>query len=458
MSGSKFVVAFFVIAAMGVAPIVAAGDTRLVIRDVDVVDVRVGKILPGRTVVVDDGRITHVAKAGVVEPGDDDVVVDAVGKFLIPGLWNMHVHLEEPGAAALGVMVANGVTSVRDMGTPFDVIVGYREAIAGGAVGPRIKAPGMMVTNPMVWGMLKEAIPEEMWEAETRRRLNVGTPEEARAAVQRAKNDGADFVKLHWNATPETYAALADECRRTGLTFAGHDPLGGLTLETIAEAGQRSIEHIDGSFSSVLGTADEAERARLYGVLKEHDTHFVPTVVTFLALSRFEGVTDLEDRMAIGLSGEGGRYVTPAMETFWRMFLGMYQRLPPASMFEPAYFHLRAMHVAGIPLMPGTDLGAPLMYPGSSLHDELAEFVDRLGMTPAEALRSATIVPAEFFEMGEDLGTVEEGMLADLVLLTSNPLENITNTRTIHSVVSNGRYIDPDERKRLLEVAVVRRD
>jgi hypothetical protein len=355
-------------------------------------------------------------------------------------------------------MVAWGVTSVRDMGTPFDIIIGYRESISGGAVGPRIKAPGMMITNPMVWGMLKEAIPEEMWEAETKRRLNVGTPEEARAAVRRAKDDGADFVKLHWNATPETYAALGDECRKLGLTFAGHDPLGGLTLEQIGEAGQRSIEHIDGAVLGNLAAADKAERERLYGLIQSNDIYFVPTMVTFMALSKFADVTDLEERMAIGLTGEGGRYVTPAMEKFWRMFLGMYQQLPPPEMFEPAFAQLRAMHAAGIPLMPGTDLAAPLMYPGMSLHDELADFVERLGMTPIEALRSATIVPAEFFGMGGDLGLVEEGMLADLVLLEANPLEDIANTQKIHSVVVGGRYLDPPDRKKILDQAVVRRD
>jgi len=457
MTGSDVApVLLLVVALMGGAATAGAEEQPLVIQNIDVVDVRAGGILAGRTVVIEGSRITRVLEEGDGEPDDGALVVDGSGKYLIPGLWNMHVHLGEPGQASLGVMAAWGVTSVRDMGTPFDIITGYREAIAAGAVGPRIKAPGMMVTNPTVWALLEEAFPEDMWEYELRRRLSVGTPEEARAAVRRARDDGADFVKLHWNATPETYEALADECRKLGLTFAGHDPLGGLTLDQIAEAGQRSIEHIDGSFSRVLGTADDAERERLYKILKEHDTHFVPTVVTFLALSRFEGVTDLEERMAIGLSGEGGRYVTPEMDAFWRLFLGMYQQLPPASMFEPAYHHLRALHAAGIPLMPGTDLGAPLMYPGSSLHDELAEFADRLGMTPAEALRSATIVPAEFFEMGQDLGAVEEGMLADLVLLESNPLESIANTRTIHSVVVGGRYLDPDRRREVLDHAAVR--
>lgn len=437
---------------------VIAGTQRVILQDITVVDVRAGEVITGRTVVVNAGRIDRIAESSAVIPGENDLVVDGTDLYLMPGLWDMHVHLGEPGLANLGVMVAYGITSVRDMGTPFDIIVAYRESIAAGAAGPRIKAPGMMVTNLMVWKMLQEAIPADMWKDETKRRLKVGTPEEARAAVRRAKNDGTDFIKLHWNATPETYAALGDECRKLGLTFAGHDPLGGLTLEQIAEAGQRSIEHIDGAVLRTLAAADETERKRLYAIIKDGDIHFVPTMVTFMALARLADVNDLEERMAIGLSGEGGSYITPAMAKFWRMFLDMYRQLPPPEMFKPVFGQLAVMHEAGISMMPGTDLAAPLIYPGISLHDELVEFVDTIEMTPAEALRSATMAPAEFFGMADDLGAVEEGMYADLVLLEANPLESISNVRAIHSVVVNGRYIDPENRIAILEAAVVQSD
>jgi len=441
-----------------VAGSVSGTDTsqRLVLSGINVIDVRNGSVARDRCVAIEGRRIVRVAAAGAVEPGDDDLVVDGTGKYLMPGLWDMHVHLGEPGAANLGVLVAYGVTSVRDMGTPIDIIAGYRRAVARGAVGPRIKAPGWMITNPRVWALLEQAFPADMWQYELRRRISVGTPEEARAAVRKAKADGADFVKLHWNATPETYAALGDECRKQGLTFAGHDPLGGLTLDQIAAAGQRSIEHLDGAVLRALGDADDAERARLVALIRGADIHFVPTIVTFLAFEKLAGADGLEERLKIGESGEGGRYVTPEMEAFWRLFLGMYPQLPPPAAFEPAIAVVKMLHAEGVPIMPGTDLGAPLMYPGISLLDEMVEFVGRLGMTPAEALHSATVVPAEFFGMSGDLGAVEEGMLADLVVLEANPLESMANIRTVHSVVVGGRYVDADERLHLLESAALR--
>jgi hypothetical protein len=323
------------------------------------------------------------------------------------------------------------------------VIRSCKSAVADGRTpGPRIKASGPLITNPRVYDLIQKNAPPDIQKREADRRIRVETPEQMRKAVDDLIREGADFIKLHWNNTRETYAALSDETRKRRTTFAGHDPLGGLTLREISDAGQHSIEHVDGAFASQLRNMDGAGRKETYELLVRNRTHFVPTLAVFKSLDALAGAAGVEARLAIATSDPRAKYLSPAFITSWRWFLSLTPVLPRSIIFLPAVALLGEMRKAGVRIMPGTDLGVPLIFPGFSLHEELEQLVRGVGMTPMDAIVSATRYPAEFFGMQESLGTIEKGKLADLVLLDADPLQDITNTKRINSVVVGGRFYD----------------
>jgi imidazolonepropionase-like amidohydrolase len=415
----------------------------VVFSHVTVIDATGAPPKPDMTVVAKGDRITVVGPASKTRIPRRARVINARGKYLIPGLWDMHVHLSEAGQWSLPLFIANGITSVRDMGTPLASIKQYREAMREGRItGPRIKAAGAMLTNPRVWDFIQKNAPPEIAAQEGARRLRIETPDQARKAVNDLARAGADFIKLHWNNTRETYFALADEARRAGITFAGHDPLGGLTLAEISDAGQRSIEHLDGSFAVQLRAMEEHARKELYARFVRNGTSMVPTIALLEVLAKLNSVKGVEARLNVALADHRAKYVSPSLKDFWHFFLLLTPVLPEAAAFKPAEQYLSEMHRAGVRVMPGTDIGVPTVFPGFSLHEEVKQLVARVGMTPMEALQSATLRPAEFFGLQDSLGTAEPGKIADLVLLDASPLDDISNTQRVYAVMVNGRLLD----------------
>lgn len=425
----------------------------LVFTHVTVIDATGSDAKPDMTVVISGDRITELGKSERVRAPKGAQVVNATGKFMIPGLWDMHVHLHEAGKLALPVFIANGITSVRDMGTAMSIINTCRDAIRKGEVdGPRIKAAGSMITSPRVWDLLTKSLGEEAMKKEATRRISVGNPEEAREAVDEIARSGGDFVKLHWIADKPTYFALADEARRRSLTLVGHDPLQGITLQEIADAGQKSIEHYDGSFASQLRKMDKQAREDLYARFIRDGTSFVPTLLLMDIGPKLNQLPDADARVKFALEDSRGRYISRQLMNGWRGFLKAVPKFPGPELYLGAVLSLREIHQAGVRIMPGTDLGVPMVYPGFSLHTELEQLVRRAAMTPMQALQAATIRPAEFFGMERTLGTIEKGKIADLVLLEANPLDDIKNTQKIDSVIVGGRLLTKARLQRDLAV------
>jgi hypothetical protein len=407
-----------------------------------------------QTVVITGDRITSVSDAEKFQLPKNARVIDATGQFLIPGLWDMHVHSAFgdwfPGGRdiILPLFIANGVTGVRDMGGDVPVLMEWRKEITSGQiVGPRMVISGPMLDAYLPNGKLR--FPSS---------IAVSTPATAVAAVDSLKAQGVDFIKVQSVISHDAYLAAAAEAHKQSLAIVGHVP-DEVRIQEVVEAGQKSIEHLMGIFEGcstqedkfikgegnlklLLTTQDQRRCESLIKLLAQNQTWQVPT----LAWQRGGTFLDQRDLKHDPLD----KYV-PAYwrDVTWRRFTD--EMMPdllrdPLALRQDYFAHnlkmVGAMHHAGVPFMAGTDT-APGVYivPGFSLHDELANFVEA-GFTPMEALQTATSNPARFLGMEASLGSVEPGKIADLVLLTADPLEDIRNTRKISAVVANGHIFD----------------
>jgi imidazolonepropionase-like amidohydrolase len=435
----------------------AADSSPVAFVGVTVIDVAAGKPVPGQTVVVADGKITEVGPAGTVRVPAGASEVKASGKFLMPGLWDMHTHIADETYCQL--FLANGITGVREMHAFFPpVILGLRDQIkAGKRLGPRVVAAGALVDGPQpIWpGTIKAT-----------------TPDEGRAAVRRLKEMKADFVKVYTSLTPDVYRAIVDEAKKQGLPVVGHCPELVAVTEA-SDAGQRSLEHLMGV--AVACARDEAElrkqlaaaiegkekldMAALGRVWQKADEAYDPdkaraVCAKFVKNGTWVCPTTVVIRNIGGLAPEAER--DAHLKYMPAMIKGMWKQQAPerSAAFRTGYEGrlriVREMHRAGVLLLAGTDCSNPHTYPGFSLPVELELFVE-CGLTPAEALRTATLNPARFFGEEKTSGTVEAGKRADLVLLDADPLEKIGNTRRVSGVVANGRYLPAEELKKMLD-------
>jgi imidazolonepropionase-like amidohydrolase len=435
--------------AIGLARPVSAQNTPLFIQHVTVVDVVDGSILPDMTVEIHGRTIAAVDSAPRVRITRGATIVDGRGKYLIPGLWDMHVHLSFPEGAAqifLPLMVANGVLGARDMHSFLAPILSIKRAVTSGAqIGPRLFVAGTAVDGPNSY------LPAA--------RI-VRTPDEAKAAVRELKAAGVDFIKVYSSLPKELYLAVASEAKTDGIPFVGHVPYP-VTAAEASDAGQKSLEHlteVDVGTSSdeaaikaeeleamnqkhgyipdparLRSTFDSAKTAALLERFRRNGTWQVPTL----------GVFYQERHTADpGLAGNDSLlvYIPKMLRDYWRS-------LPvdiAAKMVALGAVHAELvgrLNRAGVQMLAGTDCPNPFVYPGFSLHDELGLLV-RSGLTPAEALRTATINPAIFLGLTDSLGTVARGKVADLVVLDANPLTDIANTKRIRAVIQGGRLLD----------------
>ncbi len=427
------------------------------ITHVTVVDVATGKELTDQSVVLEGDRILSVAAFDAGKPPQGRVV-DARGNFLIPGLWDMHVHIQD--LEDLPLYIANGVTGVR-------LMFGSKHTPS-----LRAKIAGVPVAPEVIFGSAIVDGDPPVWEGS----IIVKNPGDARRIVDDIKADGADFVKIYNDIPRDAYFALADEAREQNIPFAGHLPYGVRASEA-SDAGQRSIEHLDGiaiacskKEQSIIkelrplhylekmnlvveafNSFDAAQCQALLAQFRRNATWQVPTLTVHRGMAFLNDGHFTSDPRLAYMSGDVRHRWQPENDYRFRHWKPAEFELH-RGLFKADKQLVGIMFRAGVPLLAGTDAMNPFCFPGFSLHDELALLVES-GLTPLAALQSATIRPAEFLARADDLGLIAPGKRADLVLLSADPLADIRNTAQIQAVWLRGKYFDRAALDALLEGA-----
>jgi imidazolonepropionase-like amidohydrolase len=394
-----------------IAPVVLTGVT--------LIDIETGARRTAVTVLIQGDRISAIGRKVAIPRGATRV--SGKGKFLIPGLWDMHTHHQGTGAESLDLFVANGVVGTRDMGGDADFILPLRDRVRAGTVfGPEIVASGPMVDN---------APPDFAY------RLHVTNAEEARVAVRELKRLGVDFIKVHDHTPREVFFAAIAEASQVGLTVAGHVPLA-VTVEEAADAGIRSIEHL--ANYEVLGECSTGETYSQSSCLRLFDKLAAKGVWQTPTLAFEQTLPDVFEGKPLPHS----EYASDSLLELTRRNIEV-SHVPKASLDKLRYAArvtlqqgIRDLYSRGNRFLAGCDG----MVPGFCLHDEL-EWFTKAGLSPLEALQTATINPARFLGREKLQGTIEVGKRADLVLLDADPLMDIRNVQRIDAVILRGKLV-----------------
>lgn len=441
----------------------------LAITHVAVIDMTGAAPLVDQTVVIEKERIAALGTAAATRIPRGAKVIDGSGKFLIPGLADMHVHLtaagEPDGSRKLMIplLLANGITTVRDMGGYLESLVPLRKEIAQG----KLAGPRIFYAGPYLDGDPPSFQPS----------LVVSNRAQADEDVRQLVGRGVDFIKVQSMLSREAYFAIAEAAKREQIAFVGHVP-DHVTAAEAADAGQRSIEHLTNVLRGCSRDEGKLMREQFYLPPKKQSAAQAHARIVRWQQQILDSYSQERAAALIAEFVRNEVWQTPTLvllrndafpvltndapakpETKFipRKTLELWENTRSTQMrnVTPAESALRSrlfakssslvaqMQKAGVKILAGTDAPAPYVYPGFALHEELQLLV-AAGLTPMQALQAATRSPAEFLGVANDSGTVASGKYADLVLLDANPLENIRNTRGIRAVVLRGKLLDPD--------------
>ncbi|MDQ6706274.1 MAG: amidohydrolase family protein [Acidobacteriota bacterium] len=448
-------------------------DTRktLLIRDVSVVNIETGSVEHHGSVAIRGDRIAAVGPSSKIRIPANVKIIPGGGKYVIPGLWDMHVHLWYKDNQ-FPLFLANGITGVRDMGSRMKQIEAWRAQIKSGQlIGPRIIACGSPLNGPAPG--LDSKMPV----------IEIRNPGDARRAFDTLDDRmKVDFVKVLSGVPKSAYLALAEVSRHWGVPIEGHLPDSVTALEA-ANARQTTMEHLFGIMlacssredelraqraaawlkadldeisrvnTEILETYDPRKAAILFERFKLYDVRQTPTL---MMRKRMASIATEE------LAGNPNlRYVDQSIRKSWpdpsreERTRTADQQLVVRKDYQRLFALVRDMDRAGVPLLAGTDTGDPYTVPGFELHDEL-ELLVRAGLTPLRALQTATLEPAKLLREEQSMGAVRAQYTADLVLLDANPLSDIRNTRKVAAVVVNGQYLSKSDLAGMLQSAAAR--
>ncbi|WP_353780052.1 amidohydrolase family protein [Winogradskyella sp. 3972H.M.0a.05] len=445
-------------------------DADVVIQNVAVVNVTSGEIESSRDVFIKGNRIQKIETNSETKKYRNAKVIDGSGKYLIPGLWDMHTHPDDPEVwrmnpktedkdLLLPLFVAHGVTGIRDMAGDLNLVKRWRRL----AKNDSLIAPKIIAGGPLLDG------PNPMWDGS----VGIASTEQVKPVVDSLIAEGVDFLKVYSLLPRDIYLELSNYANELDFPFVGHVPFTVPPSEA-ATTGMKSQEHLleiikecsikfddntlarirsaqTGANRSViandyrLSNFSETKADSLYQLFVEHDIWHCPTLSMWYKNAWFEYELTKDKTQLAYLPEYLQKYWTPEHNDHLKNrdnedFINIKKRL-----YKKYLDIVSKMNSKGVKLLAGTDMGAnPLCFPGIGVYNELEAFVDA-DLSTLEALQTATINPAVFLEIQNDYGTVEEGKIADLVLLNENPLANISNVRSVNSVIQNGNVYDDSE-------------
>lgn len=427
------------IAAVFILPASGALAAPIAFVNVNVIPMTSESITYAQTVIVDDGQIIAIGAVTSTPVPDDALVVDGTDRYLMPGLAEMHGHVPDESSSSLqrtlDLYVANGVTTVRGMLGRRSHLQLQEEISRGEVLGPRLVTSG-----PSLNGQ------------------SVSSTAAATGMVEAQHAAGYDFLKIHPGLTLEEFNAMAAAANRLGMQFAGHVPED-VGVDRVLATGMASIDHLDGYMETLLRANDDplGGVSGFFGVFiaDQADADRIPAIAAATARagvwnvpteSLFEHVASPELEADVMVDWPEMKYMPAATVEQWRQSKlavvndDFYRTDTAARAIELRQMLILALHRAGAGLLLGSDSPQIFNVPGFAIHREL-EFLVEAGLTPFEALQTGTVNAARFFAAEDQFGTVRNGMVADLLLLDANPLQDISNSRRIHGVMVNGRWL-----------------
>ncbi len=428
------------------------------LMNVNIIDVENELVLENKHVAINADKITAIFDQEF-SYSDSVIIIDCSGKFLIPGLWDMHTHYNLIYSYSSPLLVANGVTGVREMWGFMDTIVSIRDQIKNGTlIAPDIYTSGAIIDGAPPW-----------WPGSS----GVKNAEEAIEEVNRQVGQGVDFLKIYSFLSRESYFAIAEKSKEYGIPFAGHIP-DSVSMWEAMEVNQQSAEHLFGLLEACSSKPEELSKfigGDLFGLeranfqvetfdqllfdslaysLANSNTWLCPTLTVLRSLSNLDDTTLSKDPRL--------DYLPISVQEGWKPNFSV-EALRVREYYDSqrTKFNLQLSLIgqlakSGVKIIAGTDFPNPYCFPGFSLHDELSLLV-KGDMSPAEALKTATINPATFMGKKGVFGEIAEGQLSSVVLLDANPLLDINNTRTIRAVFLRGKYLDRTALDSLLKSA-----
>ena len=439
-------------------------------------------LIEGQTVIIHGDKIMKVAPSKALQLSPKNKIIDGTGKYLMPGLWDAHVHfayIEDLAPSMFDLFLGYGITSVRDTGGKIDFVKMWKDK----ALANPNDAPRVMIAGPLLDGT------PNVYDGSTPQHppLSVGlqTVEAAAKKVNELDSLGVDLLKAYEMLTPEQFAIITKMAKEKGLKVTGHVPLS-MDVISASNAGLNSMEHMRNLELSCASNSEDLLQQRLLllqaekdspgGTLrskihelqretavKNYDAHKADEILAVLAKNQTWQIPTLA--LATFYTNrhfenpewqESIAYLPEGIEQNWKKNKASIANMP-VTPFQVQYSDwlmgmVKKIHETKIEIMAGTDCPIALLTPGLSLHEELAMLV-QAGLTPLEALKTATVNPAKYFNLEHELGLVQEGMWADLVLLDANPIEDIANTKSINAVIKNGKYFDKSQLSALLKRA-----
>lgn len=438
----------------------------VLIRSINIIDVETGDILENRDVLIEDHKIARIDSTKITLSDAVSLQIDGAGKFLIPGLWDMHTHSTQHSAwLHHPLYIANGVTVVRDMSGQLDrrdsYWVGSNERLVWNSEleeNIRVTPRYVMQSSYQMDGAA--SVPEGFPGFFKLEHL-----EDVDSLLRFYQSQQVDFIKVYQQLLPNTYEQLAKKAPEYGLHIAGHKPAF-ISLENATIWGQRSFEHgrifmfecfpgaeglrtskewkkfYSNSKRSMVEDFDAEKAKNLMTLMQKHNAHWVPTLQTL----KFEAFA----HESAFVENPNLRYITSIRKKLWwgmdrrknaeRNTTGKNRGLSE-TFYEASKRQIKMANDIGVPIMTGTDVTDSYIFPGFSLHDELQELT-KSGLSNLEALQAATIVPAKYAEQEDLYGKIAVGKAADLIILDNNPLRDIAHTQTIQGVILNGLYYD----------------